>query len=380
MHMGHVFLLALLLSLPMIPGSPASGSPATYSLSVHLTGLVYNYTQIVVVDEDLRAAAVINVYGGGSEASVALPRGEYIVLAASFNSTSRYWWSARQASIGYAYVDLAGDSSVAVDMRSIDSLEKRAVEIHVYYVNGSPVKGAWVSAYTPYLWLPYREGLRLYGHTGGNGTARLTLYDIPYIVAAYKWIWLDIDEELNKTVEVGGENYTLRCRCGGGIRLYGKTILDPSAGAANITLHIVKEYRPVYPIYPVYYGPGIRVSQYAGEEAGGGPGYSPQPYQPIHAENPSGQGIQPPYPYTPQYPLLTAEPYTGISHGGEAGNNTGSVNETERTGGAGPGENTGTAGRPAIPVESAIILSAGIIIAAAIISTAILFIRRPAAG
>ncbi len=373
MRILTVLLVSLMVLMAIIHAPAAYASTPQYTLTATLTGVLHNYTRIVVIsNEDASLVTYTALYTRIDRVSLSLPPGEYTVIAVSTPSTY-YWVSRGNTSLGYATVTLSGDTVLEVNMVPVTEYSRRRVVVTVYYANDTPVDNAWVHAYTPYIWIPYTEGIVTYNHTR-NGTAVLELYDIPYIISASKWLWLEISREWNETINIGGENYTVRCTCPHSIRLYGRTYIGPGETAANITLHIAREYAPIiYPYYPVYRG----AEAYMGEETiyGAPAGYAGEPR--LAGEQQTG-ALGPSYP-----PEEWMQPYiepVPITSGGEHGAASGATgNETSSAEGA-AGGNAASSGAetptPYLPVESAIILSAGIIIAAAMISLSLILVRR----
>lgn len=156
---------------------------------------------------------------------------------------------------GYALVQVSGSSTVNINTQAPSTLPTTSVSVSISYKNGTAVSDAYVYANVvgAYWYWGDNSRLTMYGQTGRDGVAHLTVPAVPLAVTASKSVKVDIPKsETTTQVNIGGQvvNVTI---------YYSPTYVYETATALLIpptnSLRMVLTAQQGYPVIP--YAAGV---------------------------------------------------------------------------------------------------------------------------
>jgi hypothetical protein len=150
---------------------------------------------------------------------------------------------------GYSVDQVTGPSTITINTYNATTFPTTQVTVHVAYVNGTAVQGAWVyaSVIDDYYYY-YGSNFTLNAQTGADGNAVLTVPQAPLLVTSDFSVPITLPQNQSTvTVTVGGQkvNVTLYYYPSS-VNLEGQTLILPPQTSGSITL----QYQP-----QVYYNP-----------------------------------------------------------------------------------------------------------------------------
>ena len=146
---------------------------------------------------------------------------------------------------GYQVVQVSGPTSITIATQNTTQYPLTQVSVKVSFVNGTAAAGAWVSASVVgqwYYWWGSDSRLSMYGQTGQDGMATLTIPKAPAVVSAWDWVRVNLPaDQTMKKVDVGGQTVNVTVYWEPMyVGLAASTLVIPPTSSASLTL----QYQP----------------------------------------------------------------------------------------------------------------------------------------
>ncbi len=177
-----------------------------------------------------------------------LPAGSYIFTATALDSGAQFYGDVEY---GYQSQQVSGPTSFTISTESVSQISQTKISIQVNYANDSAASGA--SVYASVLGLSYgfpTPNTGVWNETGSDGSATLTVPDVPVIVNAYSTLFVKLPTNIT-TIQttIAGEqvNVTVYWQPMY-ISLSGSALIVPPETSATITLHYNQYYCAPIPV------------------------------------------------------------------------------------------------------------------------------------